>query len=165
MPRFELTGIGRSTGKKRVRIFEAKDQEDAIMMAAADGTVVDMTKIRILPESPPTERQLNYAKDLGIPMWKGITKNELSVLISRAVYEKIDEEIDEENGLYTEKYQTQTIEKTGKFYKIMILTGLLLAALAIPIACGGNYTGAFGLGIVGMVVFVVGKTFAWWYHG
>ena len=31
---------------------------------------------------PPTERQLEYAKDLGIPLRKGMTKGEVSDLIS-----------------------------------------------------------------------------------
>jgi len=87
MTRFEITGVGRSTGRKRVRIYEAKDQEDAIMMAASDGTVVETDKIRILPEPPATEAQLAYAKDLDIKIPKNPTKAQLSILINRAVEE------------------------------------------------------------------------------
>lgn len=87
MPRFEIIGVGRSTGRKRVRIYEAKDQEDAIMMAASDGTVVETDKIKILPEPPATEAQLVYAKDLDIKIPKNPTKAQLSRLINTAVEE------------------------------------------------------------------------------
>lgn len=63
------------------------------------------------------------------------------------------------------KPPVQTIEQTGKFYKGMMLTGLLLAAIAIPVACRGYIIGGIGLGIAGMVIFIVGNLFAWWYHG
>ena len=88
MPHFEITGVGRSTGRKRVRIYEAKDQEGAIMMAASDGTVVETDKIRILPEPPATEAQIAYAEDLDIKMPQNVTKAQLSVLISKAVEEE-----------------------------------------------------------------------------
>ena len=84
MPRYEVVGLGRETGRKRVRIYEARNKEDAIMMAASEGIVVDTSKIRILPESPATERQIEDAKDLDIKIPKGITKNELSKLINQA---------------------------------------------------------------------------------
>jgi hypothetical protein len=85
MPRYEVVGFGRETGRKRVRIYEAKNKEDAIMMAASEGTVVDVNKIRILPESPATERQIEYAKNLGIKIPQNATKSELTKLISQVV--------------------------------------------------------------------------------
>jgi hypothetical protein len=89
MPRYEVVGFGRETGRKRVRIYEAKNKEDVIMMAASEGTIVDMSKIRILPESPATEQQLEYAKNLGIKIPKNATKRELTKLISQAVEEEM----------------------------------------------------------------------------
>jgi len=53
-------------------------------MAASEGIIVDMSKIKILPELPPTERQIGYAKYLGIKISKNITKTELSALIEQA---------------------------------------------------------------------------------
>jgi hypothetical protein len=89
MPRYEVVGFGRETGRKRVRIYEAKNIEDVVMMAASEGTIVDMSKIRILPESPATEQQLEYAKNLGIKIPKNATKRELTKLISQAVEEEM----------------------------------------------------------------------------
>lgn len=84
MPRYEVVGFGRETGRKRVRIYETKDKEDAIITAASEGIIVDMDQIRILPEPPPTERQIEYAKAFGIEMPKNVTKVQLSELISEA---------------------------------------------------------------------------------
>lgn len=87
MPRYEIVGYGRETGRKRVRIYEAKNEEDAIMMAASEGTIVDTQKIKILPDMPATENQIEYAKDLDIKIPKNATKKELTKLISLAVDE------------------------------------------------------------------------------
>jgi hypothetical protein len=89
MPRYEIVGFGRETGRKRVRIYEAKNVEDVVAMAASEGTIVDMSKIRILPESPATERQLGYARNLGIKIPKNATKSEMTKLISQAVEKEI----------------------------------------------------------------------------
>jgi len=88
MPYFEIVGYGRETGRKRVRTYHAKNQEDAILMASADGTIVQMDKIRQLPEPPPepaTAAQISYAKDLGIKFSPDVSKIEMSLLISKAV--------------------------------------------------------------------------------
>jgi len=47
MPEFEIDGYGRDTGRKRHRRYVARDREDAIMKASADGTVVgDVTPVK-----------------------------------------------------------------------------------------------------------------------
>ena len=95
MPYFEIVGYARGTGRKRVRSYHAKNQEDAILMASADGTIVQMDKIRQLPEAPPepaTAAQISYAKDLGIKFSPDVSKAEMTGLISRAVEEKENQE-------------------------------------------------------------------------
>jgi len=163
MPRFEVVGIGRETGRKRVRIYEAKDEEDAIMMAASDGTVVDKKKIRILPESPPTEPQIIYAKKLGIKIPKNATKAELSRLIDKEVEE--DWPANDEATQERENRKVQTIEKTGKGYKAVMLIGILMALIAIPMACEGSSEAAIFVGLSGIILYIVAKVGAWWYHG
>ena len=85
MPQFQVVGIGKITGRKRKRIYEAEDIDSAIMMAADDGTIVEVGKTEILPEPPATERQIEYAKDLGIKIPKNTDIKELSFMISAAV--------------------------------------------------------------------------------
>ena len=84
MPRYQITGIGRETNRKRVRVYEANNQEDAFEKASKDGTIVDVDATKVLPDLPPTEGQLYHAKQLGINCPKGITKSELSSLIDEA---------------------------------------------------------------------------------
>jgi len=55
VPRYEVVGFGRKTGRKRVCIYEANNHEDVITMAANQGIIVDVNKIRLLPESTKTE--------------------------------------------------------------------------------------------------------------
>ncbi|MDD5134260.1 MAG: hypothetical protein PHP01_02460 [Phycisphaerae bacterium] len=99
MPRFEVVGIGRETGKKRVRIYEVADQESAITAAAADGTVVDVGKIRQLPEIPASESQKQYAKSLGIDFPSDISKIEISRLIDKKSDESYNEEMTDDDAL------------------------------------------------------------------
>lgn len=88
MPRYEIVGVGRETGRKRTHVFTAKNQEDAIMMASSEGTIVDTGKTVQLPEPPPepaTERQVSYAKSLGVNFHDDISKDDMSILIAEAV--------------------------------------------------------------------------------
>jgi len=114
MPRYEVVGFGRETGRKRVRIYEAKNKEDVIMMAASEGTIVDMSKIRILPESPATEPQLEYAKNLGIKIPENATKTELTKLISDAVEKEMTSEDDDVEST-VEKEITNEDESTERY--------------------------------------------------
>jgi hypothetical protein len=122
MPRYEVVGFGRETGRKRVRIYEAKNKEDVIMMAASEGTIVDMSKIRILPESPATERQLEYAKNLGIKIPKDATKSEMTKLISQAVEKEMTNKDDDREGTVVKEITNEdgSIEgysfRLGDFY-------------------------------------------------
>lgn len=63
------------------------------------------------------------------------------------------------------KQKIQTIEKTGKFYKGMMLIGLILIGAAIWMTLKGNSDRAFILGIIGVIIIIVGKILAWWHHG
>lgn len=83
MPSYEIKGKGKDTGRKRKRIFTAPNEEEARQLAEADGTLVE--EITEIPPDPPTERQLDYAKDLGISIPSNATKDDLSDLISLKV--------------------------------------------------------------------------------
>lgn len=72
----------------------------------------------------------------------------------------------------------QPIERTGKAWKLMILVGWLLMLggiavfLLLPHWARGEFTmaqGIIGLGsvlavVVGLILLVLGKAGAWWYH-
>ena len=83
MPSFEITGKGKESGRKRNRIYSAGDENEARLLADNDGTLVE--EITELPPEPPTERQLEYATDLGISIPQNAAKSDLSDLISLKV--------------------------------------------------------------------------------
>jgi hypothetical protein len=80
MPKFNVQGTGKDSGRSRTRTYTAKDEIAAREMAEADGTAI--SEIEELPPEPPTDRQLAYAQDLGIKIPGDATKDELSDLIS-----------------------------------------------------------------------------------
>lgn len=84
MPYFEVSGVSQKTGKPiKPKIIEAMDDARARIEAEANGmSVLSITR---LPEDEPTEKQLAYAKDLGITIPAGVNRKEVSDLISNAV--------------------------------------------------------------------------------
>ena len=97
MPRFEIVGIGRETEKKRVRVYAADNKESAISAASADGTIVELDKIRQIPDIPATESQKQYAKSLEIDFPPDISKINMSRLIDAKLKEY--DEIPNEDAL------------------------------------------------------------------
>lgn len=112
MPYYQIIGIGKETNRKRTKRYKAKDEFAAKLMAESDGTIVE--KVDFEKPEPATERQIGYAKDLGLSFPPDININELSHLISK----KVDDDRDsspwlqdyilniypEENGLAITKY-------------------------------------------------------------
>jgi hypothetical protein len=85
MPKFKVRGTGVDSGRSRARTYSAMDEREASKMAEADGTAI--TEAEELPPETPTDRQISYAKDLGIKIPADATKDELSDLISCKVDE------------------------------------------------------------------------------
>jgi len=112
MPYYKITGIGKESNRKRTKRYKAKDETAAKLMAETDGTMVETIEFE-KPE-PATDRQLSYARDLGLSFPSDININEMSNLISK----KVDNDRDspswlseyvlnifpEENGLSITKY-------------------------------------------------------------
>jgi hypothetical protein len=112
MPNFEVAGKGKDTGRKRQRIYTAESESEARSKAEADGTIVE--SIRELPPEPATERQLSYAKDLGISIPSNPTKNEMIYLISKAVDPPASNAqlyCLNEHGIQLDKYIFESIER------------------------------------------------------
>lgn len=83
MPDFEIKGKGRDTGRRRKRVYSAPDEATAKRLAEDDGTLIEA--IVEIPPEPATDRQLTYAKDLGISIPPDVSKADLSDLISLTV--------------------------------------------------------------------------------
>lgn len=80
MPYFRVKGKSAESGKSRSRQYLAKSESEAQSQAEKDGIVV--ASVGEIAAQPATERQLAYAVDLGIVIPDGITKEEISDLIS-----------------------------------------------------------------------------------
>ncbi len=81
---FKIRALFTETKKKRTVMQEAKSVEELIQILTAKGYVAPFEIEELEPE-PPTERQLSYAKDLGIQIPIGISRFQLSILIDRKV--------------------------------------------------------------------------------
>ena len=110
MPRFEVEGTGKRTGRKRKRVYSAVNLEAARKMADEDQTQIE--RITELPPDPPTERQLAYAKDLGIEIPTDATKADVSDLISLKTEE--DKPASERHKGFAQLYHVEASRFTGK---------------------------------------------------
>jgi hypothetical protein len=111
MPRFQVSGRGKKTDREwKPRIYNARNEADARSKADDDGMIADV--IERLPEEPPTERQLAYAKDLGISIPTEATKSEVSDLISFKVDD--DEVADSDIRGLASKFEVEFTNYTGE---------------------------------------------------
>ncbi len=91
MHTYEVKGVGIKTGRPRKRKYKGCSEEEVIEKAKQDGTKV--LEIKKLPPDPPTERQIEYALDLGIRIPPDANKYDLSNLID--LYLSYDKYADE----------------------------------------------------------------------
>lgn len=110
MPNYEIVGKGRDTGRKRKRIYSAKDHKAAEALAEADGT--EVLEISELPPEPPTKRQIEYATDIDIKIPYDITKDELSDLISSTLDH--DKPSTERHRSFAQIYGVECTDYLGK---------------------------------------------------
>lgn len=81
--RFIVRGTNPATNRRNKRTYNAGSEVEAIQMAEADG-LAGPFEITVEPEDVATERQLAYAKDLGLRIPQGACKTDVSALITRA---------------------------------------------------------------------------------
>lgn len=124
MPRYEIQGNGKDSGRKRTRVYSAANEDAARQLAEVDGITVE--KIVELPPDMPTEPQLDYAKNLGIAIPAGATKTDISSLISMKV--DGDKPSTERHIGFAKKYGIEVSRYTGK----RALFDLIQAALIVP---------------------------------
>lgn len=82
--RFRVVGKNVTTGRKNTKIIEAKDDKTAIAQAEACGLIGPFT-ITVEQMQEPTERQVDYALDLGASLPSGACFEDISAIISRIV--------------------------------------------------------------------------------
>lgn len=81
---YQVTGINPATKRKNKRIYDCTDEQKAIEQAMSEG-LAEPFEVILLPSREPTDRQLNYAKDLEIILPVDVCFEDVSALISRVV--------------------------------------------------------------------------------
>lgn len=86
---YYVRGTNTATNRRKRQEYAAGSEAEAIQQAEADGLIAPY-EVEVILQGEPTERQLAYAKDLGIQIPKGACGSDVSALISRV--EDEDEE-------------------------------------------------------------------------
>jgi hypothetical protein len=110
MPRYEVHGWGRDTGRRRKGRYDVADEEAAIFRAGDDGIVVETVKR--VPDPPATEPQIAYAKSLGLTFSEAITKEEMSDLLSCHI--ERDKPATDRHRFFAEGFGVRHTLHTGK---------------------------------------------------
>lgn len=89
MPIFNVRGINTKTKRMKTITVDAFDETEAASKAESEGMAPPF-EIDCIPEAPATVKQIDYARDLGIPIPMNATVKGMSALISY----KVDNDID-----------------------------------------------------------------------
>lgn len=122
MPRFIISGVGTETGRKRkAKIYQGYDQEEAMQKAESDGTTIESCKV--LPDDKPTQRQIEYAKSVGIQVTENTTKEEIGDLLTNyqedyAIADKTTKSLAKSYRIETTKFTSQEAIINQISYKI-----------------------------------------------
>ncbi len=111
MSYFEVSGVSQKTGRAiKPKTIEAKNEARARAEAEENGMTV--TSVVLLPELEPTDKQIDYAKSLGISIPKDANRKEASDLISNAV--EWDEPADDKLREFADKLDIIFTKYTGE---------------------------------------------------
>lgn len=80
--RFQVVGVNPATKRKNKRVYEVRSKEIACQCAEKDGLTAPF-EVSVLPSTPPSDRQLSYAKSLGANIPDGACAFDVSAIISR----------------------------------------------------------------------------------
>jgi len=110
MQYFRVKGKTAESGKARNRQYLAKSASQAQSQAEKDGIIVN--SVEEIAVQPATERQLAYAADLGIVIPDGISKDEISDLISLSTSD--DKPSTERHRAFAEGFGLEPTQYIGK---------------------------------------------------
>ena len=79
---YQVVGINPKTGRKNKRVYKEFQEKHAIKRAEIEGLVAPF-EVHLLKSEAPSERQIEYAGNLGITIPDGACRLDVSALISR----------------------------------------------------------------------------------
>ncbi|NIA07652.1 MAG: hypothetical protein GWP14_08485 [Actinobacteria bacterium] len=130
MPQFQIEGYGRNSGRRRKRTYRARTEQEAILKASEDGTIVETTKQ--LPEEPASDRQIAYARGVGLTFPPDITMHEMSDLLTRYEHERDYGEKDEVAPIRLRQWVADLGISTTKYVGKIALFSQVMANLNEP---------------------------------
>lgn len=83
--RYRVKGKHNETHRTRTKVIDALSSDNALSIAINELNLLEPIEIEFIPPSPATERQLAYAKDLGINIPDNATLDDMCTLISNIV--------------------------------------------------------------------------------
>lgn len=132
MPYFEITGTSTKTGRPiKPKTLQAFTEAKAQALAEEAGMTVE--SVTQLPEQEPTEKQIDYARDLGVSIPISCTRREISDLIDYALWD--DEPADSELLALADRYEIEYTQYVGcgklydKIWNSPAVIGTKIAAL------------------------------------
>ncbi len=109
--RYQVVGINPKTNRKNKRVYEEPTESWAILRAKQNG-LIEPFEVVAIPSAEPTERQLDYAKDLGITVPEGACKHDVSALISRVTNED-EQPADESIAMVANRFKIKLSRYSG----------------------------------------------------
>ncbi len=119
MPYYDIEGIGTKTNRKRHKRYLADNEEHAIALAKINETEVVL--IELVEPGPATEKQIKFAKDLGLSFPCDINVNEMSSLLSR----KLDNDSPAPKWLLETAWELEPTQKGLSLNEYSSLEGLV----------------------------------------
>lgn len=90
---YKVSGKDGTTGRKRSKRIRARDEAAAIQCAGAENVCAPYV-VELLPNDPPTDAQLAYAKDMGAVIPNRACAHDVSAIISR-IYDDDEAAVDD----------------------------------------------------------------------
>ena len=81
---YDITALNPATKRKNKRRYKAVGEEHIAKLAEKEG-LTDVEITTVLPHDEPTEKQVSYARDLGIKLPAGACKEDVSAILSRVL--------------------------------------------------------------------------------
>lgn len=109
-----VSGLDEKTGRKRKKRIKAQNERVAAQYALSEGLCAPLS-IELIPNDPPTEAQLAYARDLLAVLPENACFHDVSAIITR-IYENDEAPVEDslaecalKHGLFLSKYSGKRI--------------------------------------------------------
>lgn len=133
---YKVTGTNPETNRRKSKVVFVLGEDKE--KAKEKSGLIDIFSVERCQPEPPSERQINYGNDLGIPYSSSYSKRDYSCLISYAAnedtYIPIDKEaarFAEENGIYLSQFASMTMLYQNYYVNLSLKEAIAFFAFSI----------------------------------